>query len=376
MNLNPFFFLPDKYNRLMKRFCQFLLPALLLVSLASQSAQAQQTLTIQGERVIRFGEGLSGIVSFEFEVPPNQTDLDFSNFGLTSITLPEGLTNLETLNLSGGNYGGFNHLTTFSLPEGLTNLKTLNIRGNNLLSLTLPADLNNLETINLENNNLQFLTLPEGLASLKTLNLERNRLTSLTLSKGLTNLATLDLAGNQLKFLTLPEGLPKLETLDLAGHNLSSLDLPEGWASLKTLNLNGNGLSSLTLPAGLTNLTTLNLANNKLTSLTLPKGLTNLTRLELSGNSMNSLIAREELASFISSSGFYLGGFSKSNVTIYTPPSLSIFRMDGIMEITWNGGVLQSTTDLFGEWQDLESAESPLRILFPSESMRFFRLRL
>ena len=359
----------------MKRFCQFILPAL-LVSLASQTAQAQQTLTIQGERVLRYGAGLSGIVSFEFEVPPNQTDLYFSNFGLTSLTLPKGLANLETLNLAGSSSSGYNYLTIFSLPEGLTNLKTLNISGNDLLSLTLPADLTNLETLNLNGNNLHFLTLPEGLANLKTLNLERNRLTSLTLSKGLANLATLNLTGNRLKFLTIPEGLPNLEALDLSGHRLTSLDLPEGWANLKTLNFSGNGLSSLTLPAGLTNLTTLNLENNKLTSLTLPKGLTRLTRLELSGNSMNSLIAREELASFISSSGFYLGGFSKSLVTIYTPPSLSISRMDGIMEITWNGGVLQSTTDLFGEWQDLESAESPLRILFPSESMRFFRLRL
>ena len=333
----------------MKNFFRFLLPALLVsLALANQAAQAQPTLTIQGERVIRYGEGLSGIVSFEFEVPPNQTDLDFSGFGLASITLPEGLTKLETLNLR------YNRLIIFSLPEGMTNLKTLDIRNNDLLSLTLPADLNNLETLNLKDNNLHFLTLPEGLASLKTLDLEGNRLTSLTLSKGLTNLATLNLTGNRLKFLTIPEGLPKLETLDLAN----------------------NELTSLTLPKGLTNLTTLELANNELTSLTLPKGLTNLTRLELSGNPMNSLIARDELASFISSSGFYLGGFSKSNVTIYTPPSLSISRMDGIMEITWNGGVLQSTTDLFGEWQDLESAESPLRILFPSEAMRFFRLRL
>ena len=372
----------------MKRFYQFLLPAL-LVSLAGQTAQAQQTLTIQGERVIHeffgsygHGIGLSGIVSFAFEVPPNQTDLDFSNFGLTSLTLPAGLTNLETLNLGGerrfiSDEHISNYLTTFSLPAGLTNLKTLDISGNDLLSLTLPEDLTNLETLNLYGNNLQFLTLPEGLASLKTLNLEGNRLTSLTLSKGLTNLSTLNLTGNQLKFLTLLEGLPKLGTLDLANHNLMSLTLPKEWTSLAHLNISGNGLSSLTLPAGLTNLTTLNLNGNRLTSLTLPEGLTNLVTLDLSSNGpLSSLVVREDLAERIRDGNVSLTGFNSGDVTIYTPPSLSISRMDGIMEITWNGGVLQSATDLFGEWQDLESAESPLRILFPSESMRFFRLRL
>ena len=285
----------------MKRFCQFILPAL-LVSLASQTAQAQQMLTIKGERVILAG----GVVSFEFEVLKDVTDLDFSSSQLMFLTLPEGLENLETLNL------GYNRLTTFSLPEGLTNLKTLELINNGLLSLTLPGDLTNLETLNLEGNNLQFLNLPEGLANLKTLNLARNRLTSLTLSKGLTNLATLNLTGNRLKFLTIPEGLPKLETLDIRSHRVS----------------------------------------------------------------LSSLVVREDLAERIRNGDVSLIGFNSGDVTIYTPPSLSISRMDGIMEITWNGGVLQSTTDLFGEWQDLESAESPLRILFPSEAMRFFRLRL
>ena len=358
----------------MKRFCQFLLPALFL-SLAGQTAQAQQMLTIQGERVLKSGswDGIGGVISFEFKVPLDVTNLDFkfNNFGLTSLTLPEGLTNLETLELRR------NSLTSLTFPKGLTNLKTLDISDNDLLSLTLPEDLTNLETLNLKDNNLHFLTLPEGLASLKTLNLEGNKLTSLTLSKGLTNLATMNLTGNRLKFLTIPEGLPKLETLDLANHNLTSLDLPEGWANLKTLNLSGNSLSSLTLPSGLTNLTTLNLINNRLSSLTLPKGLTNLGTLDLRSNGpLSSLVVREDLAERIRDGNVSLSGFNSGDVTTYTPPSLSISRMDGIMEITWNGGVLQSTTDLFGEWQDLESAESPLRILFPSEAMRFFRLRL
>ena len=73
-------------------------------------------LTIQGERVLhssRYGsDGVGGIVSFAFEVPPNQTDLDFQSFGLTSLTLPEGLTNLETLNLYG------NNLQFLTLPKG------------------------------------------------------------------------------------------------------------------------------------------------------------------------------------------------------------------------------------------------------------------
>lgn len=352
----------------MKRFCRFLLPAL-LISLASQSALAQQTLTIQGERVIHeffgnygHGIGLSGIVSFEFEVPPNQTDLNFTNFGLTSITLPAGLTNLETLNLGGGRMfisdeHISNYLTTFSLPAGLTNLKTLDISGNDLLSLTLPAGLTRLETLNLENNDLQFLTFPEGLASLKTLNLEGN---------------------NRLTSLTLPKGMMNLENLSIDGGNLKSLAFLDGLMNLKTLTISGGGLSSLTLPTGLANLETLRISGGNLKSLALPEGLTNLKTLYFPrGNSLRTLFVRQDLYDSIQAGNVSIERF-EGTLTVYDPPVLNISRMeDGSLQITWNTGVLQSAADLFGEWRDLESATSPLRISFPKiEAMRFFRLHL
>lgn len=305
----------------MKKFCQFLLPAL-LVSLTGQSAQAQPTLIIQGER--------AG-AAFEIQFPADVADLDFSNFGLTSITL----------------------------PEGLTNLKTLNLGDNDLLSLTLPDDLTNLEELYLYNNRLHFLALPNDLINLKTLNINNNKLNSLVLPKGLANLETLSIGNN---------------------HNLRSLTLPEGLRNLTYLNLASSRLESLTLPSGLANLETMNIYGGNLTSLILPEGLASLKKLDLRLNyvptPLETLFVRGDLYNSIQANRVSIAGINLEKVTFYAPPVLSISRMDGVLEITWNGGVLQSTTDLFGEWQDLESAESPLRILFPSESMRFFRLRL
>ena len=327
----------------MKRFCRFLLPAL-LVSLASQTAQAQQTLTIQGER--------AG-AAFEIQFPADVADLDFRNFGLTSITL----------------------------PEGLTNLKTLNLDNNDLLFLTLPDDLTNIEELYLRYNSLQIFSLPNGLTELKELNLYGNRLHFLTLPNDLTNLKTLNINNNKLNSLVLPKGLANLETLSIGNnHNLRSLTLPEGLRNLTYLNLASSRLESLTLPSGLANLETLNIYGGNLTSLILPEGLASLKTLDLRLNyvptPLETLFVRGDLYNSIQAGRVSIAGINLEKVTFYAPPVLNISRMDGIMEITWNGGVLQSTTDLFGEWQDLESAESPLRILFPSEAMRFFRLRL
>ena len=331
----------------MKRFCQFILLAL-LICLVSQTALAQPTLTIQGER--------AG-AAFEIQFPADVADLDFSNFELTSITLPEGLTNLKTLDLS----------------------------NNDLLSLTLPDGLTELEELYLYRNRLHFLTLPNDLKNLKTLQLDDNRLNSLVLPKGLANLEALSIGNtgdwNKLRSLTLPEGLRNLAYLGIEGNRLESLVLPEGLINLKTLDIRGYRLSSVTLPSGLANLETLNIYGGNLTSLVLPKGLTNLKRLHFnpysgSNTPLETLFVRGDLYNSIQANRVSIAGINLEKVTFYAPPVLSISRMDGIMEITWNGGVLQSTTDLFGEWQDLESAESPLRILFPNEARRFFRLRL
>lgn len=53
-----------------------------------------------------------------------------------------------------------------TLPAGLTNLTTLEISDNTLTSLVLPADLKNLEFLNIQNNQLSTLTLPDGLENL------------------------------------------------------------------------------------------------------------------------------------------------------------------------------------------------------------------
>jgi formylglycine-generating enzyme required for sulfatase activity len=85
--------------------------------------------------------------------------LDVAFNSLSQCSLPEGLTNLDTLFLEG------NVLTNFTLPAGLTQLTQLDLSGNQLTNLTLPPDGMNLTTLNLSDNPLTTLILPEPLAA-------------------------------------------------------------------------------------------------------------------------------------------------------------------------------------------------------------------
>lgn len=127
-----------------------------IITLAVAGIQAQaETLTVQYTKEDRSFHTLLVEEDVEF--------LDFEGSSLTSLTLPAGLSSLETLKLSR------NRLTGLILPEGLESLKTLDLSFNPLASLTLPESLPSLKELNLIGNQLTNLVLPEGLSSLKRL---------------------------------------------------------------------------------------------------------------------------------------------------------------------------------------------------------------
>ena len=169
---------------------------------------------------------------------------------------------------------GFNSLAQCSLPDGLTNLDTLFLEGNRLTNFTLPA----------------------GLTALTKLDLAANGLTSFTLRADMTNLLTALIFANQLTNLTLPANLKRLGNLNLNFNQLPRLDLPAGLTNLGRLDVDGNQLTNLTLPEDMTNLSILDLRDNLLTNLTLPPGLTKLAALFVDGNALTTFVLSEPLA--------------------------------------------------------------------------------
>ena len=205
--------------------CKILIPKLAIVAFALSASAVlsqEEILIITGKRADK---------TVFYQISPNARKLDFSDNRLTSLTLPEGLTNLEDLNLDG------NQLTSFTLPSGLTNLEDLDLDNNLLTSLTLSEDLTSLKDLTLATNQLTSLTLPEGLTDSWELDISNNQLTSLTLPEALTDLGSLDLSGNQLTSFTLPAGL-RLRELDLRNNPIEQLLVPEG-RNIDNLELHG-----------------------------------------------------------------------------------------------------------------------------------------
>ena len=151
---------------------------------------------------------------------------------LTSITLPEGITELPQLC-----FDGCSSLTSVTLPKGITSLGSNCFRGC---------------------SSLTSITLLEGLTSLGFDCFQGcSSLTSITLPKGITSLGFACFAGcSSLTSIILPEGITSLEDGCFSGcSSLTSIILPEGITSLEDGCFGGcSSLTSITLPEGITSL--------------------------------------------------------------------------------------------------------------------------
>jgi hypothetical protein len=196
--------------------------------------------------------------------------------GLTSLTLPVGITSIGEFAFS-----GCSGLTSLTLPAGITSIGEYAFYGcSGLTSLTLPAGITEIgESTFSDCSGLTSLTLPDGITSIGISAFSScSGLTSLNLPAGITSInygAFLDCSG--LTSLTLPAGITSIGDDTFYGcSGLTSLNLSAGITSIGEYAFSGcSGLTSLNLPAGITSIDKYAFSGcSRLTSLNLPAGIT------------------------------------------------------------------------------------------------------
>ena len=173
--------------------------------------------------------------------------------GLTSLTLPDGITEIGFQA-----FYGCRGLTSLTLPDGITSIGSYAFYGcGRLTSLNLPAGITSI-------GSYAFYGC--------------SRLTSLTLPDGITEIVNDAFSGcSGLTSLTLPDGITKIGNHAFSCcSGLTSLNLPAGITKISDGAFQYcSGLTSLTLPAGITEISDGTFWGcNGLTSLTLPAGIT------------------------------------------------------------------------------------------------------
>ena len=175
--------------------------------------------------------------------------------GLTSLTLPVGITSIGEFAFS-----GCSGLTSLTLPAGITEIGEYAFYGcSGLTSLNLPAGITEIgESTFSDCSGLTSLTLPDGITSIGSRAFYGcSGLTSLTLPAGITSIGDDTFSGcSGLTSLTLPAGITSIGEYAFSGcSGLTSLNLPAGITSIDKYAFSGcSRLTSLTLPAGITSI--------------------------------------------------------------------------------------------------------------------------
>ena len=166
--------------------------------------------------------------------------------GLTSITLPSGVTEIGKfafLHCSG--------LTSITLPSGLTEISSSAFSGcSGLTSITLPSGLTEISSSAFSGcSGLTSLTLPSGLTEIGYSAFKScSGLTSLTLPSGLTEISSSAFSGcSGLTSITLPSGVTMIYSSAFEScSGLTSIALPSGLTEIGVNAFSGcSGLTSI-----------------------------------------------------------------------------------------------------------------------------------
>ena len=149
-------------------------------------------------------------------------------------------------------------LTSLTLPAGITSISDCAFEGcSGLTSLILPAGITSISDCAFAYcSGLTSLTLPDGITSISDCAFEDcSGLTSLTLPAGITSIGISAFYGcSGLTSLTLPDGITSINYGTFSGcSGLTSLTLPAGITSIGSRAFYGcSGLTSINIPASVT----------------------------------------------------------------------------------------------------------------------------
>ncbi len=182
--------------------------------------------------------------TYKLDEAGNIIGLNLSGNGLSGNVLEWlwACTVLEYLDISK------NKLTAIEVPEKMSSLKYLDVSGNkSLQKLVFEGEIPVLETLELSQCSLPEIYIPVGEASgLKDVYASQNKLKHFAISGHCPKLRFLDLSRNALEEIQLPEKLPTLQFLFLQGGNrISDIGFLENMLFLQTLNLSENPLKNL-----------------------------------------------------------------------------------------------------------------------------------
>ena len=185
----------------------------------------------------------------------------FRNSGLTSVSIPSGVTRIES--------GAFeeNQLSSIVIPNTVTVIENGVFTSNKLNNIVIPDGVTTIDAFAFAYNQLSNITIPDSVTSLGVQAFSGNQLTSVTIPNSLTSIGGSAFAYNQLTNVTIPDNLISIGSGAFSDNKFTNVVIPDGIATIASGVYLKNQLSSVTIPGMITHIKGYAFNENQLTHL-------------------------------------------------------------------------------------------------------------
>lgn len=192
----------------------------------------------------------------------------FEGLNLTSVTLPEGITEIESSAFSN------NELTSITIPDTVTTIGASAFQNNQLGSVELPSSLTHIQASAFENNQISAVALPEGLQEIGASAFRNNNISDVDFPSSLQTLGDDAFRQNQIVEVKIPDTLTSLGSYVFAENKIETATLPSNITSIPAGLFKDNLLTAIEIPETVTTIGESAFEKNRLKDLVIPNAVT------------------------------------------------------------------------------------------------------
>jgi hypothetical protein len=172
-------------------------------------------------------------------------DEAFNDMGLTSVTIPKGVTSI-------GNFAFYeNQLTGVTIPNSVISIGNSAFSNNQLTGVTIPNSVTEIGMGAFAKNQLTNITIPTSVTEIGFMAFFGNQLTGVTIPNSVTSIGNGAFFGNQLTGVTIPNSVTFIGDGAFSNNQLTGVTIPNSVTSIGDRAFSGNRLTSVTIGANL-----------------------------------------------------------------------------------------------------------------------------